>query len=294
METALTLLASATAALRRGDARTASRDGTSAAELFWKRGDAEGRMRALNLLGAAAFEHGDLPRAQECFEGALGLAQHQGDVLVQARARNNLASVASLTGNPQQALSLYRSALLAYQRLGDRRGAAETCHNLSLVFRELGAPADAQDASEEALRHAEATGDVQVLALAVLGRAEIDLGLGNHDVARHGIERGRALMQEADDAVGVLEAARLEASLLVAVGRLAEAADVASRGADRAVELGSRLVEAELAALASLAQRRLGQHGPAAVRREEAIAAFQQLGATGLAERYEREWAAIS
>lgn len=293
-ETASALLQTATTALRRGDIRQAADAGARAAESFWKRGDADGRMRAVNLLGAVAFETGALDQAREHFEVALGLARRQDDHLVMARARNNLASVADLRGAPLEALSLYRAALLDYQRLGDRRGAGETCHNLSLVFRAIGAPADAEAASEQALRHAEVAGDRQLLALAVLGRAELDLAAGKLGVAHREIERGRALMIEAGDAVGVLEAARLEARLCLSEGRLDEALAAAGQAADRAAGLGSRLVEAELAALASLALRMMGQVGPATHRREQAIAGFQRLGAVGLLERYEGEWAAIN
>jgi len=288
------LLQSATSALRRGDIRLAADAGARAAESFGKRGDADGRMRALNLLGAVAFESGALDRAREHFEAALALAGRQGDRLVVARARNNLASVADLQGAPLEALSLYRAALLDYQALGDRRGAGETCHNLSLVFRAIDAPTDAEAASEQALHHAEVAGDRQLLALTVLGRAELDLGAGNLGVARRGIERGRALMVEVDDAVGVLEAARLDARLCLSERRLDEAVATASQAADRAADLGSRLVEAELAALASLALRQLGQADPAARRRDQALAGFQRLGASRLRERYEAEWAAIT
>lgn len=293
-EAATTLLQSATAALRRGDVRAASDEGDRAANLFWKRGDADGRMRALNLLGAVAFEAGALDRAREHFEGALGLARSLGDTLLTARANNNLASVASLRGDSLEALSLYRSALLDYQRLGDRRGAGETCHNLALVFRELGAQADADEASEQALRHAELSGDHQLRALAVLGRAELDLDRPDHERARAGIERGRMLMQEAGDEVGALEADRLAAALALREGRTDEAARMAGDAADRALALGSRLLEAELAVIASLALRRMGKADGAGLRRDQALDGFRQLGASGLLERYEQEWEAIS
>jgi tetratricopeptide (TPR) repeat protein len=287
------LLQSATAALRRGDVRVASADGDRAAEGFWKQGDADGRMRALNLLGAVAFETGSLDRARERFEAALGLARGLDDVLLTARASNNLASVANLRGDSLEALSLYRAALLGYQRLGDRRGAGETCHNLALVFREIGALDDAEDACEQALRHAEVAGDRQLLALAVLGRAELDVDRANHDLAQKGIERGRVLMREAGDEVGVLEAERLDALIALRQGRVRDAAATAESGADRAQVLGARLLEAELAALASLALWRLSDDS-AATRRGQALAGFRELGASGLIVRYEGEWSAVS
>ncbi len=290
----LDLLATATAALRRGDVRTAAEDGDQAADLFWRQGDADGHMRALNLLGAVAFEAGNLNDAGSRFERALSLAHAVGDTLIEARANNNLASVAHLRGNAPEALSLYRAALLSYQRIGDRRGAGETCHNLGLVFRELGSMTDADEATEQALRHAEAADDPQLLGLAVLGRAELDLARGNVQVASRGVRRAEELMRQAEDAAGALEVGRLRALVLIAEGNVALAALVAAEGAKKASELGSLLLVGELRAIAALAARRQGLAGPAEESRREALDAYERLGATGHIERLQREWDAVN
>lgn len=290
----LDLLATATAALRRGDVRQAADDGNAAAQIFWRQGDADGHMRALNLLGAVAFEEGDLNDATARFERALSLAHAVGDTLVEARANNNLASVAHLRGNAVEALSLYRAALLSYQRIGDRRGAGETCHNLGLVFRELGELKDADEATEQAMRHAEAANDPQLLGLAVMGRAELELARGNVPVAARAVQRAEELMRQADDAVGALEVGRLRALVLIAQGNVALAGMVAVEGAKKARDLGSLLLVGELWGVAALAARRQGLAGPAEGYRKEALDAYNQLGASGHIEKLKREWDAIN
>jgi tetratricopeptide (TPR) repeat protein len=288
------LLASATAALRQGNVRQAAADGGQAAELFWQRGDTDGRMRSLNLLGAVAFEEGALEEARERFDGALGLARSLGDTQLEARAHNNLASVAHLRGDALEALSLYRAALLSYQRLGDRRGAGETCHNLGLVFRELGALNDADEATEQALRHAEVSADSQLLALAVMGRAELDLARGAFDMAARAVARAEELMTEAHDAAGAAEVARLRALVALKRGQTREAAAEALRGADVARSLDSQLLVAELTAIAALALRRDGLNELADGNHAEALAGFERLGAAGLSAKFSREWDALS
>ena len=172
-----TVLRDATAAMRQGNLPGAAALAGAAATRFRARGDADGRMRSENLLGAVAFETGQVREAEGYFGTALELAHGLDDSLMTARASNNLASVAHLTGRPEVALSLYRTALLSYQRLGDRRGMAETSHNLGIAFRQLGQWTDAERAAEEAVRHAEVSEDVALRALALVGLAELHLEL---------------------------------------------------------------------------------------------------------------------
>src|SRR5262245_59776287 len=111
-----TLLA-ATAATRLGRYREGVTLAEAALSQFRARGDRDGRMRSLNLLGVIAFERGRTEDASDALNEALGLAHELDDSLMIARASNNLASLAQLRERPEQALSLYRSALISYQRL---------------------------------------------------------------------------------------------------------------------------------------------------------------------------------
>ena len=286
------LLLAATASMRLGDVARAGNLAGDAAEAFRLRADQDGRLRAVNLLGAVAFERGELDEAASRFETARSLARQLDDTLFEAHAANNLASVAHLRGDPAVALSLYRVALLAYQRLGDRRGTAQTYHNLGLTFRELSAWADADEATVQALRHARMVEDEALAAIAVTGRAELDLARGALDVASRGLDRASELAFESGDAIGIAEIGRVRA--LVALQRNAndDALEEARKARSLATEHGSALLAAECAAAEALALLRLRRNAEATVRRAQAEEGFARLGAVAHAARLSRDWEA--
>lgn len=283
-------LLAATAATRMGEFPTGVTLAESALTRFRARADNDGRMRAMNLLGAIAFEQGRLPEAARAFEAALELARQLGDTLMAAHACNNLASVAHLQNQPEQALSLYRSALLSYQRLGDRRGTAQTYHNLGLSFRQTGEWGDADRAALEAVRHAEQLGERSLMALTVIGRAEIQLEQGALDLAERELARAEQLAREAGDEIGLLDVSRLKALLALAGGDAVRALETAEAAHQKAESLHSLQLQGECAAVAALACRKLGRESAAASRHAEALAIFTRLGAERLARDFVRRW----
>jgi len=283
-------LLAATASMRLGDVERAGNLAAEAAEGFRLRADQDGRLRALNLLGAVAFEQGALADAESRFEMARTLARQLGDTLFEAHAANNLASVAHLRGDAVTALSLYRAALLGYQRLGDRRGTAQTYHNLGLAFRELGAWQDADEATVQALRHARLVEDAALAALAVTGRAELDIARGALDVAARELDRAGELAAQVGDQLGIAEVGRVRAVAALQRNDPAAALDEARAAGGMANEQGSALLVAECAAAEALALLRLTRRDEAEEGRRKATDGFARLGATGLAERFSREW----
>jgi tetratricopeptide (TPR) repeat protein len=249
-------------------------------------------MRAENLLGAVAWEAGQVGDAERCFGTALELAHGLDDSLMTARASNNLASVAHLTGRPDLALSLYRTALLSYQRLGDRRGMAETSHNLGIAFRQLGQWTDAERAAEEAVRHADQSGDAALRGLALVGLAELHLELKAWPLAEREIERAAFLAADGKDPIGVAEAGRLRALLHLGLGHAVAALREALAARDEAHRLGTALLEAECTSVAARAARALGNGDQAEGLRAEAEAGLTRLGAAGLLERLRKQWGA--
>ena len=286
------LLLAATASLRLGEVARAGELAAEAAEGFRQRADQDGRLRALNLLGAVAFEQGALDDAVSRFEMARGLARQLQDTLFEAHAANNLASVAHLRGDAVSALSLYRVALLAYQRLGDRRGTTQTYHNLGLAFRDLGAWADADEATVQALRHARMVEDEALAAIAVTGRAELDLARGALDVAVRELDRANELAVEAGDAIGIAEIGRVRALVALRRNEPQLALEEARKAGSMANEHGSALLAAECAAAEALALLRLERTDEATQRREQAAQGFARLGAVSHAERLSRDWEA--
>lgn len=286
------LLLAATASMRLGEVARAGELAAEALEGFRLRADQDGRLRALNLLGAVAFEVGALDEAAARFEMARALARQLSDTLFEAHAANNLASVAHLRGDATTALSLYRVALLGYQRLGDRRGTSQTYHNLGLAFRELGAWQDADEATVQALRHARMVEDAALAALAMTGRAEVDVARGALDVAARELDRADELAQQAGDQLGTAEVGRVRAVLALRRDDPAAAFDAAREAGRTAGEQGSMLLVAECAAAEAVALRRMARREEAEASRSKAAEVFARLGASALSDRLAREWGA--
>jgi tetratricopeptide (TPR) repeat protein len=282
-------LLAATAATRLGQYADGAALAEQALGRFAVRGDLDGRMRALNLLGVLAFERGHLAEAEEYLAEALRLATHLDDSLVAARACNNLASVLHLRGRPDEAVGLYRGALLSYQRLGDRRGTAETYHNLGLTYRQMAEYQEADKAISQAVRHAEFVGEPALMALPVTGRAELRVEAGDAAVAQPELDRAAALALRAEDVVGVAEVVRVRALAALRQGDPEAAARLAETARASAEEHGVALLQAECAAIAALAWRALDDPR-AEARRAEAAAGFTALGATRLLTAFEERW----
>jgi tetratricopeptide (TPR) repeat protein len=285
-------LLAATAATRLGEFAVAESLADESLAQFRARGDADGRMRALNLLGVIRFERGRLGEAEESFAEALDLAAGLGDSLTAARVCNNLASAIHLRGRPESAIGLYRGALLGYQRLGDRRGAAEAYHNLGLMYRQLGEWRNAEDATAEALRHAEVVGERGLLALATTGRAELMVEREHLAQAWRELERAGRWAAEAGDEVGSAEVQRVRALAAYKGGDLEAAITHAEAARATALAFDSAVLAAECSAVLALALKRLGRPAEAEQRRAEAEAGFSSLGALGLLERLTEDWRA--
>lgn len=283
-------LLAATAATRLGRMETAAILASAALNRFRSRGDGDGRMRAMNLLGAIAWEQGRLPDAENHWDEALRLSRELDDSLMLARVSNNLALLADLRGRTDVALSLCRTALLAHLRLGDRRGAAEAYHNLGIAFRQRGELADAEDSADQAIRHATLLEEPSLLALALMGRVEVEAQRGELALARRGLDRAAQLAREAGDELGHAEALRLGAVLALQEGDAERAARDAEEARLTAERLRSALLRAEAAAVAARALRRLGEEGLATQRYQEARQMFLSLEATTRLEELEECW----
>lgn len=283
-------LLAATAATRLGELGLAIGLAESALENFRARGDDDGRMRVLNLLGVIEFERGNLDRAFQCFTDTLGLAHVLNDTLMIARASNNLASLADLRGDASEALALYRAALLSYQRLGDRRGTAEAYHNLGIVFRQMEEWSEAESAASQAVRHAETLNERAILGLAVMGRAEISLHRGALDLARRELSWAETLAAEARDELGSIEIGLLRAQLMLAEDRPEMAANEAEAARAAAEQSNAALLQAQCAATAARALKTLGRVTLAETRRAEATRLFQAQGAKRRLTELEETW----
>ncbi len=239
---------------------------------------------ALNLLGAANFAVGALDDAQASWDRALELAQQSGDTLLVGRAMNNLGAVASLRGDWHRALYLYQLAVPIYQRLGDMHRLAETFHNLAIVYRDFGESRAADEYEMRAIEFAQQAGAEQLVVMARVGRAELALRRGDHELAAvSALAAGRASAANGDRGTQA-DAWRCAGEAYTALGRNDEARRLLDDAADLAEGAGQALMQAEaLLASARLAER-MRDRARAGADAKRAADGFRSLGArSGLA-----------
>jgi tetratricopeptide (TPR) repeat protein len=237
------------------------------------------RRRVVNMLGAAAFELGDLAEAETRFQEALLYGSSGDDPMAIGRATNNLGMIAHIRGQYEQAIAGYQLAVPAYQRTGSVVGLAETCHNMALALRELD-QLDAADRQERrAIGYAREAGNVRLLAMAQVGRAELSLLRGEAAVAEAGGQRGAAQYATIPDYLGEADALRITGAARTALGNI----DSARAALDRAVILahqhGSALIEAESREARARLWAVLGDWNALRVDAEAALVLLGQLGA---------------
>jgi tetratricopeptide (TPR) repeat protein len=283
----------AQAAARLGEFEVSARLTASARQEFEIADDVDGLLESSNLLGAIAFERGRISDAEKHFTTVATLAEVHGRARFTARSTNNLGSVANLRGDSGPACAMYQRALEVYEMVGDLRGVAETCRNLSLGLRESGALAAARESSLRAVQSAEQVGDPGLIALTLLGRAEISIESRDYDDALNDIRRAELLAGAEGNEPHRLEAERLSGLVDLRRGDAAEAHRRASLVQSRAAEAQFALLAAEGRSLAALALKALGRHTEAVGAREAATVAFRTLGATGHLARLAREWESI-
>jgi len=286
-------LLAAQAAARIGEFALACRLAGAAQERCRGEGEYSGVLEATNLLGAVAFEEGRIEEAEACFGEVLAQAEARGLHLLVAKSANNSANVAHLRGREESASGLYQRALNAWVVLGDRRGMAEVHHNLAQYHRRRGDAREAEAACDQAVEAADRHGETGLLALTLLGRAEIRIEEGAFAEATRDIDRAELLAWSAGNALNRLEAERLRALVALREGKARCAHVLAEAARVRAVKAGFTLLAAETASVAALALRADGREREAGVAREGVLAAYRKLDAAEPLGRFEREWEGV-
>ena len=239
---------------------------------------------ALNLLGAASFAIGALNEAQLAWDHVLELAQQSGDPLLVGRAMNNLGAVASLRGDWHHALYLYQLAVPIYQRLGDMHRLAETFHNLAIVHRDLDGLLPADEYEMRAIEFAQQAGAERLVLMARVGRAELALRRGDHQLAAvSALAAGQASAVIGDRGTQA-DAWRCAGEARTALGQHEDARRLLEEAATLAQGSGPALMQAEVLLASARLAERVGDADRALRDALQAAESFRRLGArTGLA-----------
>lgn len=237
------------------------------------------RRRAENLCGAAHFELGELTDAAEAFARVLESSTDAADDLLAARATNNLALIANIHGQHDEALARYRTAIPMYQRLGTAVGLAESYHNMAITYRDMDALEEADEHELRSIDFARESENGRLVAIALVGRAEVALRRGDTSMAEATALRAADDFLRADDPARRADALRLAGVARMARREHAGARQLVEAAVAVARESGAVLIEAEcLRARAELAAGG-GDLRSAIEDGHAAIALFAQLGA---------------
>jgi tetratricopeptide (TPR) repeat protein len=186
-------------------------------------GDSAVERRALNARGAIALATGRPEEGADYFTQGLIAACRDNDLRGIGRCANNVGIVASTQGRHAEALSSYAMAVVSFEQAGLHTGVAECQHNLGITYRQQGrldlALASAIRAGDAAL----ASGDQNLAALVLRGRAEIRLLGGDLGMAGREVREALKIHCDLGDPVQVAGDQRVMAGVLVLEGRRQEA-----------------------------------------------------------------------
>lgn len=235
--------------------------------------------RGVNLCGAAHFEIGELDEAQAAFARAGELARADGDDLLGAQTSNNMALIANIRGHHEEALALYRLALPAYQRLGSAVGLSQSLHNMAITYRDTAALDAADDHEQRAADCARTAGDERMVAIAMVGRAEIQLLRGDIAMAEATARYAASCFERIPDPARQADALRLAGAALSTGGNGSRGLELLNIAVTMARACGAALIEAESLRSRAEANRWLGDLTFARQDGEEARALFSRLKA---------------
>ncbi len=269
----------AEALLRTGEPRAAHRWLDDREAFLLLSGDRAAIRRAANFAGAASFEQSDLHNAALAFHRALDLGHIDGDDLLIARATNNLAVIATIRGRHDEALGLYAMAMPTYQRLGNVNGLAESYHNMAIALRKLRRLEQADEHEQRAADFARQVKNEHLVALTLVGRAEISLLRGDAALAEATAFRAAQDLAAVNDPSRQADAIRLCGTARFALGKLIEACEALNSAVQLAVTCGNALIEAESRWARAQVEVASGQAEAALDDGERAAAIFRELDA---------------
>ncbi len=254
-------------------------------------GEREIETRALNTRGAIAFVSGRIDEASEYFTRAMLAASRDEDHGTIGRCSNNLGSINNLRGRYTESIGCYNMAVAAFRRAKLSQGVAEALHNLGIAYREQGEHQRALREAQFAIDEAKASGDLALVAMAVRGKAEILIDLGDIDLARECIEQAIRSHRELGDVVEEAQDLRILAGIQAASGAPATAEATLRDVIARASGHGRPLLTAEAHRDLAHLVRSLGRTDEALTAARAALALFEQLGAEAEIRRLDsHEW----
>jgi tetratricopeptide (TPR) repeat protein len=173
---------------------------------------------------------------------ALHAFEELGDLEGQAMSLNNLAVRAFFEGRWTEALTMYQRAADNFERIGDVARLGSTFYNVADVLIGQGRLTEAETLLQKALVAARASGDEELVALAVRERGKAWSRDGRFEEGLQSLAEARTRFAELGEAQEVVDVDAAVAENLMLQGELDAAVDLAMKTMPRAVEANARMI----------------------------------------------------
>ncbi|MBM3242997.1 tetratricopeptide repeat protein [Candidatus Poribacteria bacterium] len=130
------------------------------------------------------FEQGNYGQAEDYYQLALKLATAEEDNQLIADCNNNLGIMATVKGVLDDAITYYQKAISGYESIGDIPGRATTYHNQAMLKVDMENWKDAGESYQRALEYAQQAGNLELMGLIQLNRAELAIKLYDYTMAK--------------------------------------------------------------------------------------------------------------
>jgi putative nucleotidyltransferase with HDIG domain len=147
-------------------------------------GDVVGVAHAINLRAIIAQQTGDLHLAEWLYLRARSLALSVDAAALVAMVDQNLGTVANIRGNLEEARRRYVACLNGYRMLGLEGPVTQVLNNLGMLYTDLRDWRLAEASFADAVRVADASGDLNARLRAEANRVELYISRGRHRKAR--------------------------------------------------------------------------------------------------------------
>lgn len=169
------------------------------------------------------MDRGELVEAQEYLELALQAFREIGDRRNEAMMLNNTGYLLREMGRPEEAESYHLRSLEIRQEIGDRVGVGRVYGQLSAVYSAQGQYREAAAAAESAFEIAAETRDRLFEGTSLAQWAAAEKGLGDAAAARQRYHQSRAVFEDIQDHMRVLQVDVALARLDLEAGKLDQA-----------------------------------------------------------------------
>ena len=278
---------------RQGHWKESMSDLSLSKQLFQELQAHEAVGRVENILGTNYAEQGKLQQARQFFERALSVFERTDQTLMTGTVLMNLGIVSNMMGEHDVALAHYKRAQSHFEAVGDLHRLGELHHNTGMSYLSKGRLTDARREFDEGLELGAATGNVNLLGLARLGKATVYFRQSDAAMALKLVTQAIDALTVCNDRLSMADAYKLKGMIHRDMGTPDLAESYLQTSLRINLELNNRLNAAETYFELGLLAKVRGQTAEAVQILERAAGLFKRVGAGVDVRRIEEELATL-